>query len=270
MDREVLGRNKVQVLGAGAQTIMFAHGFGSSQGSWRLVAPAFADAYRIILFDYVGAGPSGSAERYDDLRGYAQDVLDICATLDLANPIFVGHSISGMIGLLASIQAPQRFDRLVMIGSSPHYLNEPPEYSGGFERADVEGLLELMEKNHDGWAGFLAAMAMQNADRPELARELEASFRATDPAFARQFARATFYCDYRLDLPRATVPALILQSAEDLIVPLDAASYLHRHLPGSTLRMMRAIGHYPHVSQPAEVIELVWKYLTQSPPPGQR
>lgn len=273
MTQSILQRNNVQVQGAGERTIVFAHGFGCSQGIWRSIVPAFVEAYRVILFDYVGSGQSDrgafSAERYSDLRGYAADVLEICAALDLTHVIFVGHSVSGMIGLLASIQAPERFDRLVMLGASACYIDEPPDYVGGFKRTDVEGLLNMMQKNYDGWASFLAPLAMKNADRPELAAELEANFRAADPAIAHLFAQATFFCDHRRELPRATAPTLLLQCAEDMIVPPEAADYLHRHLPGSTLRTLQAIGHYPHVSHPAEVIGCLQDYLASPAPPGR-
>lgn len=267
MISDILTRNNVQVFGAGQQPIMFAHGFGCDQRIWRLLTPAFADQYRLVLFDYVGAGESDheafDRERYRDLHGYAQDVLDICAALDLSRLIFVGHSISGMIGLLAAIRAPERFERLIMIGSSAHYLNEPPDYLGGFEQAELEGMFDLMERNYFGWANFLAPLAMQNADRPDLARELEQSLRAIDPAIARDFARATFFTDNRRDLPLCATPALLLQCVEDLIVPPPAAEYLHRHLPASTLRLIQATGHYPHVSHASETIGLIKEYLNQ-------
>jgi sigma-B regulation protein RsbQ len=193
-------------------------------------------------------------------------VLEICAALELSDLIFVGHSISGIIGLLASIRAPERFERLIMIGPSARYLNDPPDYVGGFERADIVGLLDLMEKNYAGWASYLAPLVMQNAERPDLAHELEASFRVTDPEIARHFAAATFFIDHRADLPAVTVPSLILQCADDMIVPPAAADYLHRHLPASTLWMMDATGHYPHVSYAEETIRLMRKYLVQPLP----
>lgn len=265
--QHTLARNNVHISGAPGQTIVFAHGFGCSQTMWRFVAPAFAATHQIVLFDYVGAGRSDrraySPQRYATLKGYAQDVLDICEALDLRRVIFVAHSISGMIGVLAAIQAPARFERLILIGSSACYINDPPEYTGGWSRDDIHGLLDLMEKNYGGWASFLAPLVMKNAARPELARELEESFLATDPTIANDFARATFFTDNRRDLPAVTVPSLILQPADDIIVPLSAADYLHRHLPHSTLRHMQAIGHYPHVSHPAELIQLIREDLDQ-------
>ncbi|NTU79360.1 MAG: alpha/beta hydrolase [Chloroflexales bacterium] len=267
MPLDVIRRNNVQVSGAGTQPLIFAHGFGCAQTIWRFVAPAFAHDYRVVLFDYVGAGLSDhhafSAERYADLSGYARDVLEICAALDLERSIFVGHSISGMIGLLASIQAPERFERMIMISPSARYVNDPPDYIGGFERADIVGLLDLMEKNYAGWASYLAPLVMRNAERPDLARELEASIRATDPQIAQHFAATTFFIDHRADLPAATVPSLILQCADDMIVPPEAADYLHRHLPASMQWMMQATGHYPHVSHAEETIRLIRKYLAQ-------
>jgi sigma-B regulation protein RsbQ len=246
--------------------MLFAHGFGCDQNMWRLVAPAFEREYRVVLFDYVGAGRSDlsayNADRYATLDGYAQDVLDVCCALDLERVVFVGHSVSGMVGLLASIREPRLFDRLVLIGPSPRYLNDPPGYVGGFERPDIEGLLDMMERNDMGWASFLAPVIMKNGDRPELARELEESFCATDPAIARRFAEATFFADNRADLARATVPALVLQCADDAIAPDVVGSYVHENLRGSTLRRMQATGHCPNLSHPEETIDAIKEYLS--------
>ncbi|MEG5086531.1 MULTISPECIES: alpha/beta hydrolase [unclassified Microcoleus] len=246
--------------------MMFAHGFGCDQNMWRFVTQAFEKDYKIILFDYVGSGQSDisaySYERYSDLNGYVQDVLDICEQLALRDVIFVGHSVSSMIGLLSSIQAPNYFNRLIFVGPSPCYINDLPNYYGGFERKDIEDLLDIMEKNYIGWASFLAPMVMQNEDRPELTEELETSFCSTDPVIASRFAEVTFYSDNRSDLPKASVPTLILQCADDVIAPTQVGDYLHRHLPKSTLRVMKATGHCPHLSHPQETIEMIKEYLS--------
>ena len=266
MTRNILFRNNVKVFGKGTQPLMFAHGFGCDQNMWRLVTPAFEQDYRIILFDYVGSGKSDlqaySAERYGDLNGYARDVLDICAELELTRVVFVGHSVSGVVGMLASIREPERFDRLILVGPSPCYINDPPAYVGGFERADIEGLLDVMEKNYIGWANFLAPVVMKNQERPELTRELEESFCSTDPRIARRFAEATFFSDNRSDVPRVTIPSLIMQCSEDAIAPLGVGDYLQCHLPQSTLRVMKATGHCPHMSHPDETIQIIKEYLT--------
>lgn len=245
--------------------MIFAHGFGCDQNMWRFVAPAFEADYRTILFDYVGSGKSDlraySAERYGDLNGYAQDVLDICSALGLTDIIFAGHSVSSVIGMLASIREPQRFARLILIGPSPCYLNDPPNYVGGFERSDIAGLFDVMEKNYIGWADFLAPVVMKNGDRPELTRELKESFCSTDPEIARRFAEATFLSDNRGDVPRVNTPSLIMQCSDDAIAPLAVGEYLHRHLPASTLRVMQATGHCPHLSHPEETIQLIKEYL---------
>jgi sigma-B regulation protein RsbQ len=250
--------------------MLFAHGFGCDQNMWRFITPAFEDDYRIVLFDYVGSGRSDltayEAERYGSLDGYAQDVLDIIEALDLREVVFVGHSVSAMIGVLASIRAPERFDRLVMVGPSPRYLNDPPGYAGGFERQDIDGLLEMMEKNYIGWASFLAPVVVKNADRPELSRELEESFCSTDPVIARRFAEVTFYSDNRADLPLVRVPSLIMQCSDDALAPVEVGRYLEAHLPGSTYRQLRATGHCPHISHPEETIEVIKEYLRPSDP----
>jgi sigma-B regulation protein RsbQ len=265
MSSNVLRRNNVKVSGRGTQPIMFAHGFGCDQNMWRYVVPAFEDDYQVVLFDYVGSGKSDlsayNAERYGNLQGYAEDVLDICRTLDLTNVIFVGHSVSSVVGILASIKEPGRFSRLILVGPSPCYINHPPDYTGGFERADIEGLLDLMEKNYIGWANFLAPVVVKNPERPQLARELEESFCSTDPKIARRFAEATFFSDNREDLPKVTVPSLIMQCAEDSIAPVEVGRYLKRHLPQSTLQLMEATGHCPHLSHPEETIRVIKSYL---------
>jgi sigma-B regulation protein RsbQ len=263
---DVLRRNNVHVSGAGTQPMLFAHGFGCDQNMWRFVAPAFAHRYKIVLFDYVGAGKSDisayDARRYGSLDGYAQDVLEICEALDLHDVIFVGHSVSSVIGALAANRAPERFERLVFVGPSASYINDASNnYVGGFDRADIEGLLEMMDKNYLGWASFLAPAVMKNADTPELTAELEQSFCATDPKIARRFAQVTFLSDNRHDFAKLKVPALIMQCSDDSIAPKSAGEFLAREVPGNTFRLMKATGHCPHMSAPAETIEIINDYL---------
>ena len=269
MTDAVLARNNVKVFGQGTQPMLFAHGFGCDQNMWRYVAPAFADDYRIVLFDYVGSGRSEldayDAERYATLDGYAEDVLDVCDALDLRDVIFVGHSVSSMIGVLAARREPERFARLILIGPSPRYVNDAPDYVGGFERADIEGLLDMMDRNYIGWANFLAPAIMKNPERPELGQELEESFCSTDPVIARRFAEATFFADNRADLPDVHVPTLVMQCSDDMIAPLEVGDYLARALPDSTLRILDATGHCPHMSHPGETIQVIREYLSGVP-----
>ncbi|RYY85689.1 MAG: alpha/beta hydrolase [Chitinophagaceae bacterium] len=261
----VRARNNVHVFGKGSQPMIFAHGFGCDQNMWRYVTPAFENDYQIILFDYVGSGKSDIAayneERYSSLHGYAQDVLEICAELNLRDAVFVGHSVSSMIGLLAANAEPKYFSRLIMVGPSPCYINEAG-YKGGFERKDIEGLLETMDQNYIGWANYLAPAIMGHGERPELGQELAESFCSTDPNIARRFAEATFFSDNRGDLEQARVPSLILQCSEDIIAPLEVGDYLASKLPKSTLRVMSATGHCPHMSEPEETIRLMKDYLS--------
>ncbi|WP_280151667.1 alpha/beta hydrolase [Piscinibacter sp. XHJ-5] len=261
----LLVRNNVRVAGVpDGPPMVFAHGFGCDQNMWRFVEPDFASRYRTVLFDYVGCGNSDrgafQASRYDHLEGYAQDLLEVCETLDLHDAVLVAHSVSCMIGLLAAIRQPSRFSKLVMVAPSPRYLNDGA-YVGGFERNDIESLLGLMDHNYIGWAGALAPMVMANPDQPELAAELEQSFCSTDPVAARVFARATFFADNRDDLPRAPVPSLILQVRDDAIAPLAVGEYLARYLPQSELVVLDATGHCPHMSHPALTIAAMERSL---------
>lgn len=268
LNSDILARNNVRVTGCGTRPLVFAHGFGCDQNMWRFTTPAFEEDFRVVLFDHAGSGRSDPRaydyERHGTLHGYAQDVIDICKALDLQDVVFVGHSVSSMIGLLASLREPGLFTRFVLIGPSPCYVNHPPDYVGGFERSDIEELLGMMEKNYIGWASFFAPVVMGNAEQPEMAQELEGSFCSTDPDTALRFARVTFFADNRADLPKVTVPSLIMQCAEDIIAPLEVGHYLHRHLSGSTLKLMEATGHCPHLSHPAETVALIRQYVSES------
>jgi len=264
---DVLRRNNVRLSGVpGAQPIVFAHGFGCDQNMWRYVIPAFEDRYRVVLFDHVGAGGSDASQysrrRYGSLQGYAEDVLEILRALELQRTIFVGHSVSAMIGVLAANREPTRFDGLVLVGPSPRYVDDG-DYAGGFSSADIEALLESLESNYLGWSSAMAPAIMGNADRPELGEELTNSFCRTDPEIAQHFARVTFLSDNRSDLRDVTVPALILQCSEDAIAPREVGEYVHRSIPGSELVLMRATGHCPNLSAPEETIGAIEGFLAR-------
>ncbi len=228
--------------------MVFAHGFGCDQNMWRFVWPEFADDHRIVLFDHVGAGGSDASafdrDRYASLQGYADDVLEICRELDLTDVVFVGHSVSAMIGVLAATAEPERFGRLVLVGPSPRYIDDE-DYAGGFTREDIEGLLESMDSNYLGWSGAMAPVIMGNEDRPELGEELTNSFCRADPEIARHFARVTFLSDNRADLPRVRTPSLVLQCAQDVIAPDAVGEYVDRQLPDSRLVRLDGDGPLP-------------------------
>jgi sigma-B regulation protein RsbQ len=261
----ILQRNNVKVMGPeGRQAIVFAHGFGCDQNMWRFVAPAFADDYRVVLFDHVGAGGSDLSayhpSRYDSLQGYARDVLEICRELGLQDAVFVGHSVSAMMGVLAAVQEPGLFESLVLVGPSPRYINDG-DYVGGFAQADIDGLLESLDSNYLGWSSAMAPVIMGNADRPELGSELTNSFCRTNPEIARHFARVTFSSDNRADLPRLTARALVLQCSDDVIAPQCVGEYVHRQIPGSELVLLKATGHCPNLSAPEETIAAIQAFL---------
>jgi sigma-B regulation protein RsbQ len=260
----VLERNNVTVTGQGTQSMVFAHGYGCDQNMWRLVAPAFADRYRVVLFDHVGAGRSDLSvydrARYASLQGYADDLLEICDALDVRGGVFVGHSVSAMIGVLAVTREPTRFDRLVLVGPSPRYVDDEG-YVGGFGRKDIEELLEFQDSNYLGWSSTLAPVIMGNADRPELAAELTNSFCRTDPEIAKQFAAVTFLSDNRADLASVQTRSLILQCREDAIAPPAVGEYVHRQLADSELVLLDATGHCPHLSAPEQTLAAIEAFL---------
>lgn len=261
---DVLKRNNVNIIGQGKQVLMFAHGFGCDQSMWRFVTPAFEKDYKIVLFDYVGCGKSDISQyredRYNSLYGYALDVLEICHELELEDVILVGHSVSSMIGLLASIQDQERFRAMILVCPSACYINKNG-YIGGFEEKDLHGLMEVMENNYVGWANFLAPMVMKNLERPELAQELEESFCSMDKEITGNFAKVTFFSDNRRELSEVKVPSLVLQCKEDDIASEIVGEYVHNTLENSEIYYMNATGHCPHMSHPQETIECMQKYL---------
>jgi sigma-B regulation protein RsbQ len=261
--QDVLTRHRVTVTGpADGRPLLFAHGFGCDQAMWSRVALAFAGAFKVITFDHAGAGVPDpdrpfAPERYPSLRAYADDVVAIIRALDLRDVTFVGHSVSAMIGVLATIAAPERFASLVLVAPSPRYLDDDAGYRGGFDAATIDGLLEALETDHLGWSATMAPMIVGNPDRPALGAELEASFCATDPAAARHFARLTFLSDNRADLAHVPVPTLVLQCRDDAIAPEAVGRHVAAAVPDGTFVLLDAIGHCPNLSAPDVTIAAI-------------
>ena len=257
-------RHSAQLSGSGATIMMFAHGFGCDQNMWRFVAPAFEADYQVLLFDHVGAGASDLAafdpDRYGTLAGYADDVIALAREAGVADGVFVGHSVSAMIGVLAARQAPELFKALVLVSPSPRYIDDD-DYVGGFAEADILELLDFLDSNHMGWSQAMAPTIMGNADRPELSQELTDSFCRTDPEIAKHFARVTFLSDNRDDLAHVQTPTLILQCRDDLIAPISVGEHVHRAIAGSKLVILDATGHCPNLSAPKETIAAIKDFL---------
>jgi sigma-B regulation protein RsbQ len=268
MEKELLTnisiRNNVKVLGEGSRILMFGHGFGSDQNTWKYIVPAFEKDFKIILFDYVGAGNSDLSAyddaRYGSLEGYAQDVIDICEELNVQEVTFIGHSVSSMIGLLAIKKRPLLFNKIIFIGPSPRYLNEPG-YPGGINLDDLNELLEVMDSNYMGWSQMLAPVIMGNPEQPELAADLSTSFCATNPAIAKKFARVTFMSDNRKDLSFLNIPSLTIQCEDDFLTSKVIAEYINKNTSGNQIIMLESTGHCPHLSDPEGVINAIRCFL---------
>jgi sigma-B regulation protein RsbQ len=259
-----LKRHNVRVSGSGRRAMVFAHGFGCDQAMWRFVAPAFEPDFRVVLFDHIGAGNSDRSaydpEKYGALQGYAEDVVALCRELGVEGGVFVGHSVSAMIGILAAKAAPDLFDDLVLVGPSPRYIDDEG-YIGGFSEAQIHELLDFLDNNYLGWSQSMAPVIMGNPDRPELGAELANSFCRTDPAIAKCFARTTFLSDNRTDLDAVPARCLVLQCSEDVIAPQAVGEYVHAKLPNSHFVLMRATGHCPNLSAPEETIAAIRAFL---------
>jgi len=262
---DVVRRNNVSVSGnPDGQTLLFGHGFGGSQDSWRLVAPEFEVDYRVIAFDHVGAGGSDSSAydrgKYDSLHGYTDDLIEIIEQLDLRDVVFVGHCVSAMMGVLAANRIPERFARLVLVDPSPRYVDDEG-YEGGFTASGIESLLDSLDSNYLGWSSRMGPALMGNADRPQLGADFAAGFSTVDPEIAGQFARATFLSDHRRDLADVTVPTLVMQSTDDVLAPPSVGAYVHASIPGSEYVEMTTRGHVPNLSDPTQVIAHIRSYL---------
>lgn len=265
MKSDVVCRNHVQVSGDGTQPMIFAHGYGCDQNMWRFITPAFEKDFKIVLFDHVGSGKSDISaydyQKYDSLHGYADDVIEICTSLNLSSVIFVAHSVSCMIGILAANKRPDLFDKLILIGPSPCYVNDG-EYFGGFERDDIHDLIATLESNYLGWSSSITPVIIGNPDKPKFSEELNNSFCQMDPEIAKHFAKVTFTSDNRRDLESVETPTLILQAHPDVIAPLQVGEFVHQKVKKSTLDVLKTSGHCPHLTAPKLVCESIENYMS--------
>jgi len=261
---DILKRNNVTIKGTGSETIIFAHGFGFDKNTWNEVTAAFENEYRLVLFDYVGAGQSDissyNSKKYSTLNGYAQDIIDICRTLDISQAILIGHSVSCMIAVIAAVREPSYFSKLVFVSPSPYFFNDG-EYKGGLEKQDIDDLFEMMDSNYLGWSSLLAPSIMGNPDRPELADGLYNSFCKTDPVIAKEFAKVTFYSDNRSYLQQLKVESLTLQCRQDMLAPEEVGIYIQEKTLNNSMVCLDATGHCPHLSAPDEIISTIGAYL---------
>jgi len=259
-------RNNLKIMGVNGPVLLYAHGFGCNQTMWNRITPEFRETHQQILFDYVGSGKSDltafDPQRYSSLEGYVQDILDICDSLDLHSGItFIGHSVSCSAGILASIARPELFDRLILVGPNPCFINDPPNYVGGFEKDDLEGLLELMDQNYIGWANYLAPVVSAQGESNVITAELSDSFCSTDPVTTKVFARTTFFSDSRNDLSKVTQPCLIIQHQTDTLAPLAVGEFMHSKLSQSTLKILPVDGHCAHMSAPELVVDAIRNFI---------
>lgn len=260
---QLIRKHNITIIGEGNKTIIFGHGFGCDQQIWQHVAPAFSAEYKVVLFDYMGCGKSDlqtyDAEHYNHLQAYADDLIAICTGLGLESSYFVGHSVSGAIAMLAAIEKPRLFNKIIAIGPSPRYLNEPPHYQGGFSQHDISAMLEMMDRNYFEWTDHLAPLVIGSSDDAGNMHELKQTFLRADPVISKQFAVVTFYSDIRQQLKLIPVPVTILYCLEDVIVPLEVIHFLQQHIPDCKIQQLDATGHYPQLINPKAVIAAIQK-----------
>ncbi|MFT4994604.1 MAG: sigma-B regulation protein RsbQ [Paraglaciecola sp.] len=265
---EILARNNINIVGQGEQTLLLAHGFGCDQRMWRFLVPLLREKYRLVLFDYTGSGQSETsnydAQKYSTLEGYAQDIVDICETLELENVNIVGHSVSGIIAAIAAQQSPAGISNIIMVCPSPCFLNLPPDYMGGFDEQDLQELIGLMDQNYIGWANYFAPLVAGTANSEVFTQELASSFCSTNPVMAKNFAKATFFADYRHLLPDISQPTSIMQSNIDALASISIGQYMHKHIPNSTISIIEAEGHCLHMTHPQQVVDNIEAFLVET------
>lgn len=261
MDKSSALRNNINRIGTGSQTIMFAHGYGCDQSMWRYITPAFEQDYDIVLFDHIGSGNSDENyydfDRYSCLNGYADDVLKICNDLELTNVIFVGHSVSSMIGILSAAERPDLFKCLILICPSPRYIKD--ENYAGFSKEDIDGMIETLENNYLGWTSSISPGINRNQSKAP--KELRNVSCRMNPEVAKHFAKVTFLGDYRNQLSKVSTPSLLIQCDPDGIAPVEVGKYVHQQMRNSCLSLLNVSGHSPHLTAPKQVIEVIKSYL---------
>ena len=257
----------VQVLepeGRARATVVFGHGYGCDQSMWLDVVPRLADTRR-VLFDWPGAGQSAphayEPARHAGLGGYADDLLALLDDLDLEDVVFVGHSVGASIAMIAAHRSPGRFGQLAMLTPSACFENHPPDYVGGFEREQLEGLINSLAESQAAWSRAMAPVLMgENAD-PALVARMTESFCAMDPTIALRWARAAFMVDLRALASEVPVPSVVMQCRNDALAPEVVGQWLARNLPTSRYERLDAVGHCPHLSAPVEVAEVIDRCL---------
>ncbi|KAB2036804.1 hypothetical protein E1A91_D03G028800v1 [Gossypium mustelinum] len=257
--------HNLKVLGSGDRVIVLAHGFGTDQSVWKHLVPHLVDDFRVVLYDNMGAGTTNPEyfdfNRYATLEGYAYDLLAILEEIHVDSCIFVGHSVSAMVGAVASISRPDFFSKIIMISGSPRYLNDV-DYYGGFEQEELDQLFEAMEANYKAWCSGFAPLVVGGDLESVAVQEFSRTLFNMRPDISLSVAQTIFQSDMRQILNLVTVPCHILQSVKDLAVPVVVSEYLHQNLGGeSIVEVMSSDGHLPQLSSPDIVIPVLLKHI---------
>ncbi|MDB5686747.1 MAG: alpha/beta hydrolase [Rhizorhabdus sp.] len=255
-----------RISGDGDRTVILSHGFGTDQDAWAAIRPSLDARFRVISYDLAGSGPDGAAsydfDRHGSMFGFADDLLEILDDLGIEDCIYIGHSMSGMIGAAAASARPEPFRRLIMIGASPRYLNdEGASYIGGFDQPDLDGLFASMAANYQAWAAGFAPAVVGGADIAAI-DEFSRTLFQIRPDVALGMSRTIFQSDMRAVAARIESPTHIIQTNNDMAVPQDVALWLNRAIEGSTLDLIDAAGHLPHMTAPGEVLRILDRRLS--------
>lgn len=260
-------RNNVHVSGTGRDTVVLSHGFGVDQTAWKRVLPQLERRYSVVRYDLTGLGRSErrayDRDRYATLHGHARDLLEICSELKLEHSLFIGHSAGAMAGILAAIERPELFRKMILLAASPHYIDEP-HYVGGFGREQIAAVFESVARDYLAYCDVMVPVAIgDNVDRA-VADDLLATFKRTDPEIAHHFAQVVFLSDHRDDLPNLSVPALVVQPSQDTFVPVQVGHFVAAQIQRGELHVLHGRGgHFPHLAAPDDVLKVVNEYFAR-------
>ncbi|KAF8400758.1 hypothetical protein HHK36_014058 [Tetracentron sinense] len=250
-----------RIIGSGDESLILAHGYGGDQSLWDKILPYLTERYRVLVFDWNFSGSVEDQNLFDPIKhssfqAFANDLITLIDENNLKSSVFLGHSFSGMVGCIASIKRPDLFQKLILLGASPRYLNSE-DYKGGLESSEIEQIISNIESNFHTWASNFAVLAV-NANDHISAEKFQKSLGRMKPEVALSMAKTIFYSDERDVLEKVQVPCTIIQTTNDMVAPVSVAYYMQKKIKGkSTVELIEADGHFPQLTVPELLLNVL-------------
>ncbi|KAI4380688.1 hypothetical protein MLD38_006851 [Melastoma candidum] len=259
-----------RILGTGTETLVLGHGFGVDQSIWDKIFPSLVGRYRVVLFDWFFSGTVKDPNLFDPKKycsyyPYAEDLISLLDEMGLKNVILIGHSMSAMIGCIASVKRPELFEKLVLVLASPRYLNTE-DYEGGFDAAAVDGMIASIESDYNLWATSFPHAVVDAKDPASVSRFSEYLLKMR-PEIVPSLVRDIYYADYRDVLENVTAPCALVQVEKDIVVPTSVAHFMQEKIGGgkskmeTTLEMIKGVGHFPMLTEHEELLGALGRIL---------